>query len=210
MLGNVYIAMFLISLAMLAILLATYKNRISLYYVLLFCDLLIFNFGYMQLSHSQSVEMAIFSNQTVYLAGSFSPFFLIMCLADLCKAKVRKWVQIFFLTFGGVIFTMTSSIGVVDWYYRKVSIAQFYGATFLVKEYGPLHKLFAIYLLIVMVYGIYIIIGAFKNKRDVSYITSILLLLCMLTAAGIYGFEKQVPIAIYYHFRKLKRLSALR
>lgn len=41
--------------------------------------------------------MALFANQTVYLGSIGAVFFMLMCIADLCKFKIRKSVQIFYL-----------------------------------------------------------------------------------------------------------------
>lgn len=80
-----YTTLFILSAIMLFILVAMFRGRISVYYVLLFSCVLITNLGYMQLSGAENLPMALFANQVVYLGAAFAPFFLLMCLADICK-----------------------------------------------------------------------------------------------------------------------------
>lgn len=194
MLNGIYTALFIMSFIMLAILVGRYKNRISIYYVLMFECVLIANFGYMQLSDATNVNMAIFANQTVYLGSSFCPFFLLMSMADLCKAKVNKALQIFLIVYSAVIFALISSVGAFSWYYKDVQLARENGVSILIKEYGPLHSLYPIYLFGIIIMCFAIIVNSFFRKKDVSYITSIILLVLMVMIVSVYTIEKALAL----------------
>ena len=110
MLSEMYTLLFVISFGLFILLISYFRNRISTFYVLLFSSVLVTNFGYMQLADATSLEMAIYANQAIYLGASFSPFFLIMCLADLCKYHIKRIYQSLFILFGCLVFFMISSI----------------------------------------------------------------------------------------------------
>ena len=114
---DLYTILFIISILFFGVLISAFRNRISSFYVLLFSSILICCFGYMQLASADSMKMALFANQTAYLGGSVSPFFLLMCLADLCKVNIRRRYQVILLSMGLMIFGLVSTVGVVDWYY---------------------------------------------------------------------------------------------
>ena len=190
MVGLVYSIAFAIALMNLVYLVAKYKARISIYYVLMFFMVTIAIFGYMQSASARNLDAAVYANQTIYFGGCFVPFFMLMCIADLCKIRVKPAYQIFLLAFSLLMFTFVSTIGVLPWYYKSISYEQVDGVGKLVKEYGPLHILFPIYSAGAGVAGIAFIIHSFKNKKEVSHVTSTLLLIFMTIANIAYAIDQ--------------------
>ncbi len=173
MVNALYTGLFLISFILLMVLIVAFKKRIAIFYVLLFSGVLVVNMGYMQMINADTLKMALFANQVIYLGASFCPFFLFMCIADLCKTQVKRIYQAFFVLYGALIFAFSSTVGVIDGYYKSVYLVQENGISRLVKDYGPLHTLYPVDLLIVMLSAIYIVVKAIKRKKDVSIINSV-------------------------------------
>lgn len=192
----IYTIFFVVSFAMLLLLVAQYRNRISGFYILLFVSVIIANFGYMQLASAENVEMAVYGNQICYLGSSFSPFLLMMCIADLCKVKVPGIAQLLCVTYSVIIFAFVSTIGSLPWYYKSVSFAKMNGIGILQKEYGPLHMMYPFYLLIITIMSLAFIINAFRRRKDVSYINSFLVLLCLVVNVSIYVLEKVLHMKV--------------
>ncbi|MBS7261226.1 MAG: HD domain-containing protein [Treponema sp.] len=190
MLNSIYTFSFILSFVYLFILVSVFRNRISSYYILLFASILITNFGYMQMSDADTLKMGLYANQTVYLGGSFSSFFLFMCIADLCKTKIPIWFQTLLIIYGGILFFFVSSVGKFDVYYKSVTIVHNFGVYMLKKEYGPLHILYPLYMLVTMTGGYFIIIKSFFNGKAVSYKNSILLMVTMTLTLTTYLVEK--------------------
>jgi len=163
---------------------------------MLFSAILITNFGYMQLAAADTLKMAVFSNQTVYLGSSFSSFFLVMCLADLCKTKIPMWLQSVMIIYGSVMFFLASSVGYSDLYYKGIMLSHSYGISTLIKDYGPLHIIYPLYLLLTLGGGYYIIIKSFFNRKAVSYKNSILLMVSMTFTVLAYVMEKVLHLEI--------------
>lgn len=191
-----YTGLFVLSFALYAILLMVYKKRISLWYVLMFGCALINNFGYMQMISSDGLRTALFANQVAYLGSCFCPFFLMMCIADLCKVNVTKICQALFMLYGVCIFSMISMIGTFDWYYKDVEFNDANGYGMLIKEYGPLHILFPIYLFLVMGVAIYMVVKSFKRRADVSYKNSVMMLAVLVMSTLVYVLEKMLGVDI--------------
>ena len=192
----VYTVVFAISALLIVLLIANYKNKISITYIILYASLAISNFGSMQMASANNVETAVFANQTNYLGACFSPFLLVMCIADLCKFKIGKVYQAVFAIYATILFTFVSTVGVWPLYYKSVSLEKAYGISILVKEYGPFHLMYPIYLVIMCAGAIDIIVLSIKKSKDVSYNTCFLLLACMLLVIGIYVVEKAFRIKL--------------
>lgn len=99
MLQIMYVVLVLLSFVMLAASIARYKGKISVYYVLLFSGILVSNCGYMQVAAAQDIQAALYGNQIVYLGANFTPFFFLMCLAELCKVEIKRGIQAFCLLY---------------------------------------------------------------------------------------------------------------
>lgn len=190
MIGEVYTCLFILSFLMLIALVYFFQYRISIFYVLMFSSILLCNFGYMQMAAAENLRMAVLANQTIYLGASFIPFFMLMCLADLCEQTVRKITKVFFLIYGAVIFTLTSMVGVLPWYYKSVSFAQENGVGRIVKEYGVLHNLYPIYLAIIVIFCLRMVVRAFMDRNHVSYVTSVMLFILLALMVVVYILEK--------------------
>lgn len=196
MLNGLYTILFAMSFIMLVILVSQFKDRISVYYVLLYATILVANLGYLQITDAQNAMMGIFSNQIVYLGASFSPFFMLMCLSDLCKVKIHRSWRVFFITYSVFIFILTSTVGVFPVYYKSVSIIRKNGVSYLDKVYGPLHTLYPAYLIIIFVVALSIVIYAFRKKKDVSYITCTGVLVVLLVMISVYVVEKLMHLQV--------------
>ena len=142
--------------------------------------------------------MAILANQTIYLGASFSPFFMLMCMADLCKYKIKMPYQIVMMLFGGFLVLLTSTIGKFDWYYKEINFVIKNEIREITKVYGPLHVIYPIYLILIVVVCVAMIVKAIRTKKDVSYATSTLLLFASGINIFVYIFEKlsHLPFSI--------------
>ena len=136
----------LVSLCMVGICVAADKKR-DVWLLLVFVSVSICNLGYFMLSVSKSLGAALNSNRLSYLGSVFLPFFLLMMVLRFCGIKRPKPLMITLVTIGIVMLGVTTSSGILPIYYRTVEIEIVNGATKLVREYGPLHLLYYVYLI---------------------------------------------------------------
>ena len=190
MVGSFYVVLFIISSLLLVALMTAFRNKIPFFYVLFFASVVIVNYGYMKQAYVHNVEAAIDSIQTVYLGTVFVPFFINMCISDLCKFKIRRRFQLIFLLIGWTIFGLVCTIGKYDWYYKSVDVEYINGMSIIKKTYGPLHNLYYLYVGGAVVVATFIIIHVFRTRKNVSYHTMVLLLLSQVVTVGVYAVEK--------------------
>ena len=191
---TVYTIVFLAAFMMLIMLITLFKNKISVYYSLLFACVVVSNFGFMQSTSATNLEMAVYANQIQYLGGCFLPFFLCLCMADLCKAKVKTWLFVLLGTWSGIVFAFASTIGLTDVYYKEVGFVIENGMGKMIKIYGPAHVLYPGYIFFTAACCLYFIVRAIRRKADVSFVTSFMLLVCMLISIGGYALERVLPV----------------
>lgn len=191
---QLYTIFFILSVAMMVYLVVEYKDRITIYYFLLFASVSVTLLGYMQIASAVNIRQAIVSNQTNYFGACFSPMFLLLSIADLCKVKVKKIYATLLLILAFVIFTLISTYGQHGLYYKNVKLrsAGYGQCSYLVKENGPLHVLMPAYLFIVVIGGIAIILIAVLKKKSASYITSMGTLGIMFIMVTVYVLQKSV------------------
>ena len=115
-------------------------------FTLLFCAILIVNCGYFLLSVSDTLAFALMANRISYFGSAFLPSIMIMIIGDVCGIQRKKTTMRILFVVAGAMFLLAASGGILDVYYKSVSIEIVDGVTYLVKEYGVLHGLYSIYL----------------------------------------------------------------
>ena len=136
---------------------------------LLYICVTVVNLGYLLLSLSQTVEFAIFANDVAYLGSVFLSMCMLFTVIKLCGFKVKKIHVIVCVTLGSLMFATVATVGILPWYYKEVSLTFIDGSARLIKEYGPLHNTYLVYLLGYFVAMIFTIIRSIRRKKHGSY-----------------------------------------
>ncbi len=182
----------LISLCMVGVCVLADKKR-DMWLLLVFVSVSICNLGYFMLSVSQSLGSALNSNRLSYLGSVFLPFFMLMMVLRFCGMKRPKPLMIILVTIGIVMLGITTSPGILPIYYSTVDIEIADGATKLVREYGPLHTLYYVYLIGYMFSMVGVVIYAIAKKKIKSPIHTILLLCTVFCNILIWFVEQFLP-----------------
>ena len=164
----------LISLCMVGVCVILDKKR-DVWLLLIFVSVSICNLGYFMLSVSQSLGSALNSNRLSYLGSVFLPFFLLMMVMRVCGMKRSKPLMITLVTIGIVMLGITTSPGILPIYYSTVDIEIVDGVTKLVREYGPLHTLYYVYLIGYMLSMVGVAVYAIAKNKIKSRLHTILL-----------------------------------
>ncbi|MDY5845762.1 MAG: HD domain-containing protein, partial [Bariatricus sp.] len=183
-----YFVMLMISIGYVFFLMSRFQKHISVYYILMTIAVVIVNLGYVQIAGAKTEEAVLLGNQVYCLAYPFLLLFTIQAIADLCKTRIPAAVRVLCICICLTIFLGASSAGRVDWYYRGVKMVIRDGYTFLQREYGPLHLLSPIYIVLTLGCGLIIVANALRKKKHVSHFVSVgslcLLILCSATFVG--------------------------
>ena len=123
-----------------------FDKRKNYRFLALFCCVAASNLGYFLLSICNSLAVAKVANAISYFGGAFSMLVMLLIIYDVCQMRKRRWLTWSLLGISVSIFILAASGDCFGLYYRSVSLAIVNGTTHLVKEYGPLHCLYALYL----------------------------------------------------------------
>ncbi len=119
----------------------------NIWIMLLSVTVFVVNFGYFMLASSKTLETAVFANSVSYFGSVFLAFFMLMIILNVCGISCPKKVVGILICLAFLMFLLASSSGYSDLYYKDITITFENGMAKLVKEYGPLHGLYPVYLL---------------------------------------------------------------
>ncbi|MBQ7557323.1 MAG: response regulator [Lachnospiraceae bacterium] len=165
-------------------------KRQNIYPYLTCVVMLVCNTGYLALAVSKTEEAAILANDLTYMGGCFMPLLQLFIAAELCKINIPRPVRLIMVSFSFVVMCLVFSTGHSDIYYRSIELRQAYGATYLVKEYGPAHNAYSIMLYAYMTMTFVLLIYSVRRKSTVSYITVRKYAFIMFFIAFVYIIER--------------------
>ena len=196
---TLYFVLFVISFFYLFLLLFLFKQSVSVYYFLLSICIILINFGYWQGGIATTLEEALAANRGSYLGSAFVGYFMVCCIAQLTKTKIPLAVQCIGMGLGSVVTFLAMTIGHSTIYYKSAQLMQVNGFSYLEKEYGPTHILFAAEIILWLCYGLLMVAVAFTKGKKVSYISSIGSLVLMASVSVVYfikeGIYPLLPVA---------------
>lgn len=151
------------------------------------------NLGYFMTSISSTLGDALNSNRIAYLGSVFLPFFLLMMVLRFCDIRRSTPLTVTLVAVGIVMLAITTSPGILPVYYSTVDIEIADGYTRLVREYGPLHKLYYVYLIGYMLSMIGVTLYAIAKRKISSRSHTVLLLSAVFCNIIIWLVEQFLP-----------------
>lgn len=191
-----YFVLLMISISFVMFLLVRFQKHISIYYTLMTLAVVIVNLGYLQIAGAKTEEGALLGNQVYCLAYPFLLLFTIQSIADLCQTRIPAALGALCIIMSLIIFLGASSAGFSDLYYRSVEMVVRDGYTFLQREYGPLHMLSPVYIVITLGSGLVIVVNALRKKKHVSHFVSVGSMCLLLVAALTFVGERAVGLKV--------------
>lgn len=173
---------------------ACFSKKINHWLLMLLVCVTVVNTGYFMLSVSSTLEMALWSNRISYLGSVFLPFTMLMSIMDVCKIKRPKWMIPVLLGVGVIVFLIAASPGILDIYYKEVTLRIVDGVCALQKVYGPLHSIYLYYLVAYFSCMVAVIVYARHQAHSVSISYAVLLLIATLINIAVWLLEQLVDI----------------
>ncbi len=118
----------------------------DIWLMMLFVSVAVCNLGYLLLSAAKTLDGALWANRIAYLGSVFLPFYMLMMIMNLSRFSYPGFIPRLLIVINSVMLFIASSGGWLPVYYKNVTIDFVDGAAVLIKEYGPLHGLYKIYL----------------------------------------------------------------
>ena len=152
------------------------------------------NCGYFLLACAGSLPMAMFANGVSYFGAAYSVLAMLLIITDVCQMKTQKAARSILIGISTAAFLLAASGDWLGLYYRSVEIVTVNGMTRLIKDYGPLHILYTVYLLSYVALMVVIIHCASKKQWLTSPKYTMLLLVAVLLNIGVWAVEQAVDI----------------
>ena len=159
-------------------------------FIFLISCVAIVNTGYFLLAAANSLRMAMFANGVSYFGAAYSMLAMLLIISEVCRMKKRNWLRCLFVGISTAAFALAASGDWLGLYYTSVDITSIGGMTKLVKEYGPLHILYTVYLLSCVLIMVAMIWYAAKKQRISSFKYTILLFVSVLLNIGVWAVEQ--------------------
>ncbi len=121
-------------------------KRKEIWFLLLFISVFMVNMGYFALAISRTLEEAMLANRIAYLGSVFLPLCMLVIIVNVCQLQLHRVALGILISVSVAIFLLAASGGYLTWYYKEVTLTRVNGAAVLHKVYGPLHKLYFVYL----------------------------------------------------------------
>lgn len=165
-----------------------------LWFVVLFASVLVVNVGYFALSVSDTLEAALWANRLSYLGSVFLPLSMLMIILRVSRLSYPKWLPTVLLTVSVLMFLIAASPGILDIYYKDVSLELIGGIAVLKKTYGPLHSLYLYYLLLYFGAIIGTAVFCIVKKRITAATQVVVLAVAVSVNIGVWLLEQLVKI----------------
>ena len=160
------------------------------WFLLLFSSVLMVNTGYFALSISRGLEGALMANRVAYLGSVFLPLSMLMTILDATKLRYQKRLPAMLLGLAVAVFLIAASPGILDIYYKEVTFVTVGGASALDKVYGPLHFIYAVYLVCYFAAMVAAIIYVSVTKKLESAGHAVILAIAVLANLGVWFVEQ--------------------
>lgn len=164
------------------------------WYLLLFASIMVVNIGYFALAISKGLGEALLANRVSYFGSVFLPLSMWMIIVNATHIRYPKWLPGGLLGLAVVMFLIAASPGYLPIYYKEVSFEIVHGVATLVKDYGPLHGLYLVYLL-----GYFgtmvttIVYATLRDKLD-SLAYAVIIAIAVFVNLGVWMIEQLVDI----------------
>ena len=189
----IYLATTILSLVLLLGYFLSIKKK-DLWFVVLFVSVFVVNAGYFSLSISNALNEALWANRISYLGSVFLPLSMIMTILHISKLEYKKWVPGALLGISIAVFLIAASPGILNIYYKSVTLEQINGVSVLNKEYGPWHSVYLFYLLGYFALMATVTIHAVAKKKIESTTHAIIIIIAVFANICVWLLEQLVKI----------------
>jgi len=166
----------------------------EVWFFVLFSSVLVVNIGYLLLSVSKTLEIALWSNRIAYLGSVFLPLSMIMIIAKVSGLSYKKCFPYILAAISIIVFLVAASPGYLTIYYKSVTLKNIGGVSVLDKEYGSWHRLYLFYLISYFMIMISIITHAIIRKKLESVAHAAVLIVAVFVNICVWLLEQLVQI----------------
>ncbi len=185
-----------ISLVCTGIYLFIWHKHFDVNFTVIFILVPIASLGYLMQSAAKSAEAMVSAIQVCYIGGCFLELFIVLCIFNLCRIKIKRWLRTLMFFICTVVFVSTLTIGYTDYFYKSMTFDMIGDTPVMVKEYGFMHTAFYVVTAIIFFSGIIAIIYSYLKKKQVPRMVLLLLIIPDVICVVGYLFRKNMIAGI--------------
>lgn len=162
-----YIILFFVSLLITTFYARIWHKHFNVEFTLIYTLIPIVNLGYIFFAQATTLEGIIFAVQVSYIGGCFLQLLIMLNIFHMSHIELSQRVKGAMFLLSGLIFLSTLTVGKYPILYRNIQVTGEPPLTIL-KEYGPVHTLFYLMVMVYFLASIGAIVYALLRKREVS------------------------------------------
>ena len=118
-------------------------------------------------ANAANLESALFAQQIIYIGGCFLQLFIVLSIFNLCKINIPKWVRTAMFAVCALVYGSVLTVGHFNLFYKTVAFVIADGVPVLTREYGFMHTVFYVVLVMLFLTGIITLVYSWFKKKDV-------------------------------------------
>ena len=133
--------------------------------------------SYLLTSLSTSLKEILLSLKFTYLCGIFLQLIVVYSIFDLCGINMNKWLRVLLYGVSVLTFATVFTVGKTGLFYKSTSLRMQDGRPTVTSEYGPMHTVFEIMMVLLLILGLCALAYAWIRNKQISKSVTILLVI---------------------------------
>ena len=145
-------------------------------------------------SFSGSMSEAMLSQKIIYLGGCFLIYFITMAIFNLCNINAPKVLRVIMLTINSLIYLSVVTTEITKLFYRSVGFEMADGSAVLSREYGPMHTVFMIIVIVYFAMAFLVTFISLIFRKNLPKSRAVLLLIMLTISVSAFFAGRFIPI----------------
>lgn len=163
-----YEVIFGISFLLTVIYVMIWQKHFDLNLTVIFILVPIVNLGYYLYANSADKYAAMNAYKIIYIGSCFLPFFVTMCVLNLCEIEVPRPLRFFAFLINTTLYLFVLTVGKTPYFLKSLTVHHNVFGTEVKKEYGPVHTAFLVVIILYVAIEIVAIVYSGIRKSQIS------------------------------------------
>ena len=163
-----YEVIFGISFLLTVIYVMIWRKHFDLNLTVIFILVPIVNLGYYLYANSADKYAAMNAYKIIYIGSCFLPFFVTMCVLNLCEIEVPRPLRFFAFLISTTLYLFVLTIGKTPYFLKSLTVHHNVFGIEVKKEYGPVHTAFLVVIILYVAIEIVAIVYSGIRKSQIS------------------------------------------
>lgn len=145
-----------------------WRKHFDLNLTVIFILVPIVNLGYYLYANSADKYAAMNAYKIIYIGSCFLPFFVTMCVLNLCEIEVPRPLRFFAFLINTTLYVFVLTVGKTPYFLKSLTVHHNVFGTEVKKEYGPVHTAFLVVIILYVAIEIVAIVYSGIRKSQIS------------------------------------------